>query len=128
MEEGVGTGWEWEPNFRGFISLNATVGQSESEEINGSLNKVRGVGGSMTEEYIEPGWRINDILLAAGILRKVQPSPIFSDEAEMRRVFGLVYDVLRCKPDEITFSIGNFNSTWGIYIYFSCFFFRQENI
>ncbi|XP_029055462.2 uncharacterized protein LOC114882694 isoform X2 [Osmia bicornis bicornis] len=98
MEEGVGRGgWEWEPKFRGFISLKATVRRSESEEINGSLKNVRGVGGSMTEEYIQPGWRINDILLAAGILRKVQPSPIFSDEAEMRRVFGLVYDVLRYK-------------------------------
>nr|XP_034172691.1 uncharacterized protein LOC117600852 isoform X1 [Osmia lignaria] len=98
MEEGVGRGgWEWEPKFRGFISLKATVRRSGREEINGSLKNVRGVGGSMTEEYVQPGWRINDILLAARILRKVQPSPIFSDEAEMRRVFGLVYDVLRYK-------------------------------
>lgn len=55
------------------------------------------ISGSMIESCVQPGWRVNDILLAAKVLRKVQPSPMYSDEAEMRRVFGLVYDVLRCK-------------------------------
>ncbi|XP_031772263.1 uncharacterized protein LOC100871303 isoform X6 [Apis florea] len=51
----------------------------------------------MIEMCIEPGWRLNDILLAVKVLRKTSPPPVYSDEAEMRRVFGLVYDVFRYK-------------------------------
>lgn len=46
---------------------------------------------------MQPGWRVNDILLAARVLQTVPDRPAYSDEAEMRRVFGLVYDVFRCK-------------------------------
>lgn len=51
----------------------------------------------MTEACVEPGWRVNDIVLAAKVLQNAQPSPSYANEAEMRRVFGLVYDVLRCE-------------------------------
>ncbi|KAK2588890.1 hypothetical protein KPH14_001751 [Odynerus spinipes] len=51
--------------------------------------------GSMTEACFEPGWRVEDILLAAKVLEKGQIQPCYANEAEMRRVFGLVYDVLR---------------------------------
>jgi len=51
----------------------------------------------MTEARVEPGWRINDILLAAKVLQNARPLPNYANEAEMRRVFGLVYDVLKCE-------------------------------
>ncbi|KAK0180586.1 hypothetical protein PV327_002953 [Microctonus hyperodae] len=55
---------------------------------------------SMTDAVIEPGWRLSDILLAANVLQGNTTNNVsitYSDEAEMRRVYGLVYDVLRCK-------------------------------
>ncbi|XP_018377874.1 PREDICTED: putative methyltransferase NSUN7 [Trachymyrmex cornetzi] len=73
--------------------------RDENKNIVGSSNTISGTGtdGSMTEARIEPGWRINDILLAAKVLQNARPSPNYANEAEMRRVFGLVYDVLRYK-------------------------------
>ncbi|XP_017794150.1 PREDICTED: uncharacterized protein LOC108575767 [Habropoda laboriosa] len=73
--------WEWEPKRRVYDLKGLP-----KREVKGSARSV-----------IRPGWRIKDILLAAEVLGKVQPPPIYSDEAEMRRVFGLVYDVLRYK-------------------------------
>ncbi|XP_026299628.1 uncharacterized protein LOC413907 isoform X3 [Apis mellifera] len=84
--------WEWEPKRYGY-SFKAKPSQQEGLKGKSSTN----VDGSMIEMCIEPGWRLNDILLAAKVLRKTQPPPIYSDEAEMRRVFGLVYDVFRYK-------------------------------
>ncbi|XP_032670129.1 uncharacterized protein LOC116843655 isoform X2 [Odontomachus brunneus] len=84
--------WEWQPKERGFLPK----GRSEkSQDTILSLNAILGTKGSMTEACVEPGWRINDILLAAKVLQNAQPSPSYANEAEMRRVFGLVYDVLR---------------------------------
>lgn len=83
--------WEWEPKRYGY-SFKAKPSQQEGLKGKSSTN----VDGSMIEMCIEPGWRLNDILLAAKVLRKAQPPPVYSDEAEMRRVFGLVYDVFRC--------------------------------
>jgi hypothetical protein len=50
----------------------------------------------MLEDGVEPGWRLSDILLAAKLLMNSREKHEYADEAEMRRVFGLVYDVLRC--------------------------------
>jgi len=71
--------------------------KDESQDIVASLKAISGTGGSMTEACVEPGWRVNDIVLAAKVLQNAQPSPSYANEAEMRRVFGLVYDVLRCE-------------------------------
>jgi len=86
--------WEWYPDEKGQLPKGK---RGESEDIIASLNAVSRTGGSLTEACIEPGWRINDILLAAKVLQNTQPTPIYANEAEMRRVFGLVYDVLRCE-------------------------------
>ena len=92
--------WEWEPKRHGHSLKAKPRKKSQKEELRGgSLMSVGRIGGSMIETCVEPGWRVNDILLAAGVLRRVQPAPEYSDEAEMRRVFGLVYDVLRCKSN-----------------------------
>ncbi|KAK9296294.1 hypothetical protein QLX08_009630 [Tetragonisca angustula] len=88
--------WEWEPKRLGH-DLKAKPRKCQNEEPRGSLMSVGRIGGSMIESCVEPGWRVNDILLAAAVLRRVQPVSEYSDEAEMRRVFGLVYDVLRYK-------------------------------
>ncbi|KAF3420598.1 LOW QUALITY PROTEIN: hypothetical protein E2986_03106 [Frieseomelitta varia] len=88
--------WEWEPKRQGH-DLKAKPRKCQNEEPRGSLMSVGRIGGSMIETCVEPGWRVNDILLAAVVLRRVQPASEYSDEAEMRRVFGLVYDVLRYK-------------------------------
>ena len=49
----------------------------------------------------QPRWGINDILLASNLLERdedmTKNKVQFFDEPEMRRVFGLVYDVLRCQ-------------------------------
>ncbi|XP_033354713.1 uncharacterized protein LOC117236133 isoform X1 [Bombus vosnesenskii] len=90
--------WEWEPKKHGHSLTMVKPRKYGSEESKGgSLMSVDRISGSMIESCVQPGWRVNDILLAAKVLRKVQPSPMYSDEAEMRRVFGLVYDVLRYK-------------------------------
>lgn len=86
--------WEWQPK----KGDSLPKGRSEkSQDTVISLRATSGIGGSMTEACIEPGWRINDILLAAKVLQNTQSSPNYDNEAEMRRVFGLVYDVLRCE-------------------------------
>ncbi|XP_018393742.1 PREDICTED: uncharacterized protein LOC108772667 [Cyphomyrmex costatus] len=89
--------WEWRPRGpkkKGHLPKGR---RDESQNIVGSSNAISGTGGSMTEARIEPGWRINDILLAAEVLQNARPSQNYANEAEMRRVFGLVYDVLRYK-------------------------------
>lgn len=86
--------WEWCPDRRGDLPKGR---KDENEDVTVALNVISGIGGSMTEACIEPGWRVNDILLAARVLQNVRPSPSYANEAEMRRVFGLVYDVLRCE-------------------------------
>lgn len=86
--------WEWRPGEKGHLPRGR---RDESQAVVGSSNATSGTGGSMTEARVEPGWRINDILLAAKVLQNAQPSANYANEAEMRRVFGLVYDVLRCE-------------------------------
>ncbi|XP_076623668.1 uncharacterized protein LOC143343051 [Colletes latitarsis] len=88
--------WEWEPEVREYI-LKGKTRKNRVVESTGSVTSVRGIVGSMTEACVQPGWRVNDILLAAKVLQRDSTSPTYSDEAEMRRVFGLVYDVLRYK-------------------------------
>lgn len=88
-------GWEWCPGKR--EALPKARRDESRDNIIASLSSISGTGGSMTEACIEPGWRINDILLAARVLQNTRPFPSYDNEAEMRRVFGLVYDVLRCK-------------------------------
>lgn len=86
--------WEWRPREKGPLPKGR---RDESQAIVGSSTVTSGTGGSITEARVEPGWRINDILLAAQVLQNTRPSPNYANEAEMRRVFGLVYDVLRCE-------------------------------
>lgn len=82
---------EWEPSGSSMSFWDAT-------RVN-SLDQQYDSLGSMTEEFTEPAWRLSDILLAAKVLQKrvLSQAITFVDEAEMRRVFGLTYDVLRCK-------------------------------
>ncbi|XP_011873581.1 PREDICTED: uncharacterized protein LOC105565196 isoform X2 [Vollenhovia emeryi] len=88
--------WEWRPREKGHLPIKGK--RDESQDIVDSSMAILGsAGGSMTEARVEPGWRINDILLAARVLQNTRPSPNYANEAEMRRVFGLVYDVLRCE-------------------------------
>ncbi|XP_066581940.1 putative methyltransferase NSUN7 [Prorops nasuta] len=85
---------EWKPEERKYPLKAKRATSLLSTE---SLTNVLRIDGSMTETCVEPGWRLNDIILAARVLQKSHPSPIYANEAEMRRVFGLVYDVLRYK-------------------------------
>ncbi|XP_011639462.1 uncharacterized protein LOC105428713 [Pogonomyrmex barbatus] len=87
--------WEWRPREKGHLPKGRR--DKNQDIVDSSLNAISGTGGSMTEARVEPGWRINDILLAAKVLQNTEPSPNYANEAEMRRVFGLVYDVLRYK-------------------------------
>lgn len=90
---------EWEPSG---VVTETSRNQRRKKSISSQkkfLEQLKNAG-SMTEACIEPGWRVNDIILASKVLQKEFESNknlIYSDEAEMRRVFGLVYDVLRCK-------------------------------
>ncbi|KAL0116807.1 hypothetical protein PUN28_010019 [Cardiocondyla obscurior] len=87
--------WEWRPREKGSLPQGR-----KDENIVGSSTIISGLfgsGGSMTEARVEPGWRVKDILLAAKVLQNTQPLLNYANEAEMRRVFGLVYDVLRYK-------------------------------
>ncbi|XP_043461228.1 uncharacterized protein LOC122497899 isoform X3 [Leptopilina heterotoma] len=86
--------YKWEP---GNVHFPRKPKKGKCEEILSFLSTISSASGSMTEACIEPGWRIRDIILAAKVLQKDDPSPNYVDEAEMRRVFGLVYDVLRYK-------------------------------
>lgn len=86
--------WEWRPREGGHLPKGR---RDESQDVVASLKAISGIGGSMTEACVEPGWRVNDIVLAAKVLQNARPSPSYANEAEMRRVFGLVYDVLRCE-------------------------------
>ncbi|KAG7211157.1 hypothetical protein KM043_010481 [Ampulex compressa] len=84
--EGEGEGASWAP--RAAASARDEKGGDPSTAVYSSH-------GSMTEACVRPGWRLKDILLAGKVLQRISPSPEYADEAEMRRVFGLVYDVLR---------------------------------
>ncbi|XP_054012839.1 uncharacterized protein LOC128894853 [Hylaeus anthracinus] len=95
VEEEQRSIWEWEPEIREYPLKVKT--RSDSKESRESVVNVCGIAGSMTEACVQPGWRVNDILLAAKVLQRDSTGPAYSDEAEMRRVFGLVYDVLRYK-------------------------------
>lgn len=86
--------WEWCPREGEHLPKGR---RDESQDVVASLKAISGSGGSMTEACVEPGWRVNDIVLAAKVLQNARPSPSYANEAEMRRVFGLVYDVLRYK-------------------------------
>lgn len=104
--------WEWEPQRYGY-SFKAKPRQQEG--LKGGSSTI--VDGSMIETCIEPGWRLNDILLAVKVLRKTRPPPVYSDEAEMRRVFGLVYDVFRCKSMSIHVLRSIMNFCYYIYTF-----------
>ncbi|XP_015171449.1 PREDICTED: uncharacterized protein LOC107063843 [Polistes dominula] len=86
--------YEWSPGKLERIVKAKILKEDDSSSLLATFSS----NGSMTETYIEPGWRIEDILLAAKVLEnKEESQPFYSNEAEMRRVFGLVYDVLRYK-------------------------------
>lgn len=87
--------WEWKPTGGGFPLR--PKGTRRKTSLQGSWDAIVSSNGSMTEACIQPGWRVGDLILAAKVLQKQSSPPTYSDEAEMRRVFGLVYDVLRCK-------------------------------
>lgn len=94
--------WEWEPiaeNPDDLVRNSPDILNESLAKRQAFLRHLESPGGSMTEAYIEPGWRLNDILLAAKVLQgeSLPQQTSYTDEAEMRRVFGLVYDVLRCK-------------------------------
>lgn len=83
--------WDWEPNVRLPYPLrprSGRSGRSRPDSVDSS---------AMLTSCVEPGWRLRDILLAAGLLSGDNQGEDYEDEAEMRRVFGLVYDVLRCR-------------------------------
>lgn len=42
-------------------------------------------------------WSLNDIFIAAKLLKKPPDSVKFESEYEMRKVYSLIYDVFRCK-------------------------------
>ncbi|XP_076248966.1 uncharacterized protein LOC143188523 [Calliopsis andreniformis] len=88
--------WECEPRVCS-CRVRAKKRECRKEESSGSIISIRSIVGSMTEACVQPGWRVNDILLAARVLKSIPDRPTYSDEAEMRRVFGLVYDVFRYK-------------------------------
>ncbi|XP_058790804.1 uncharacterized protein LOC131664006 isoform X2 [Phymastichus coffea] len=81
--------WDWEPNIRVPYPLTPRSSRRLDSDSISSASLV-------LEACIDPGWRLRDILLAAKLLTN-QPQEQYTDEAEMRRVFGLVYDVLRYK-------------------------------
>ncbi|XP_076225467.1 uncharacterized protein LOC116430442 [Nomia melanderi] len=87
---------EWDPQVHGSL-VPKTKESGSIDESKGSETSVGRVSGSMTEACVKPGWRVNDIISAAKVLQGDSTSLVYSDEAEMRRVFGLVYDVLRYK-------------------------------
>lgn len=94
--------WEWEPiaeNPEDLIRNSPDILNENLAKRQEMLRRLESPEGSMTEAYMEPGWRLNDILLAAKALQgeSMPQQTSYNDEAEMRRVFGLVYDVLRCK-------------------------------
>ncbi|KAJ8667976.1 hypothetical protein QAD02_009639 [Eretmocerus hayati] len=79
---------------RGTVRYSSTSASSSSSSAATAL-MVPGEG-------VEPGWGLRDLMLAASLLddtmklRKQQQNDIsYANEAEMRRVFELVYDVLR---------------------------------
>ncbi|KAI4488310.1 hypothetical protein M0804_005158 [Polistes exclamans] len=105
--------YEWSPGkFERIVKAKIL-----KEENSSSLLATFSSNGSMTETYIEPGWRIEDILLAAKVLEnKEESQPFYTNEAEMRRVFGLVYDVLRYKNvlDYVLQDIGFWSRNHGL--------------
>lgn len=82
--------WDWEPDTKIEYPLKPTPMQKVKSFESGSVS-------SMLEARTEPGWRLKDILLASKLLKTPPHKDGYGDEAEMRRVFGLVYDVLRCR-------------------------------
>ncbi|XP_008551675.2 uncharacterized protein LOC103574095 [Microplitis demolitor] len=110
--------WEWEPiaeNPDDLVRNSPDILNESLAKRQAFLRHLESPGGSMTEAYIEPGWRLNDILLAAKVLQgeSLPQQTSYTDEAEMRRVFGLVYDVLRYKQifnqvlDDVGFWVNN---------------------
>lgn len=81
--------WDWEPNTRVPYPLTPRSSRRLDSDSLSSASLV-------IEACVDPGWRLRDILLAAKLLTNQQQQQQYDDEAEMRRVFGLVYDVLRC--------------------------------
>ncbi|CAG5082458.1 Similar to Nsun7: Putative methyltransferase NSUN7 (Mus musculus) [Cotesia congregata] len=94
--------WEWEPiaeNPEDLIRNSPDILNENLAKRQEILRRLESPEGSMTEAYMEPGWRLNDILHAAKVLQgeSLPQQTSYNDEVEMRRVFGLVYDVLRYK-------------------------------
>ncbi|XP_046414680.1 LOW QUALITY PROTEIN: uncharacterized protein LOC124176889 [Neodiprion fabricii] len=87
--------WEWQPTPGANGYPLRPKGRRDTSA--GSWEAIVSAGGSMTEACIQPGWRVGDLILASKVLQKQSSPPTYTDEAEMRRVFGLVYDVLRYK-------------------------------
>ncbi|XP_014235604.1 uncharacterized protein LOC106658253 [Trichogramma pretiosum] len=80
--------WDWEPSATTAYPLTPRSSRKLDADSSTSI---------MLKASAEPGWRLRDILLASRLLIERCDQP-YSDEAETRRVFGLVYDVLRYKP------------------------------
>ncbi|XP_014209639.1 uncharacterized protein LOC106640199 [Copidosoma floridanum] len=81
--------WDWEPNAGTAYPLTPrSRHRLDSHDSNASV---------ILDGCVEPGWKLEDILLAAKLLLTDDPHQQnhYRDEAEMRRVYGLVYDVLR---------------------------------
>ncbi|CAB0035541.1 unnamed protein product [Trichogramma brassicae] len=78
--------WDWEPSATTAYPLTPRSSRKLDADSSTSI---------MLKASAEPGWRLRDILLASRLLIERCDQP-YSDEAETRRVFGLVYDVLRC--------------------------------
>lgn len=51
------------------------------------------------DEYNQ--WRLEDIARAGRLLKKPPLEVSFDDEFEMRKVFSMIYDVFRCKLNEL---------------------------
>lgn len=76
--------WQWDP--RGKLALVL----SHKQKVQTGCSRLALL------EKCEPNWTLNDILLAAKVLEGFN-SVTYANECEMRRVYALVYDILRCK-------------------------------
>ncbi|KAE8746505.1 hypothetical protein FOCC_FOCC006739 [Frankliniella occidentalis] len=69
------------------------------------LSIASSLGSTASQEAALPPWTCAD-LAKAGLLLALPPRPVdFDDEAEMRRVFALAYDVFRCKNSSVATSM-----------------------
>lgn len=96
--------FDWEPDAK-TSSYPLIPSRSTSKREDESL-RLRHSDSSLSscnvilDTCVDPGWRLEDVLKAAKLLQLAEnndETQNYANEAEMRRVYGLVYDVLRCK-------------------------------